>query len=97
MVDPRWQWTPTSFSSLGCAFTASRNHCSFSFLIPNLEFLFPVATYGWTYEKNIYIHNYLSAKLKIMTLKNSNLASSIIKYSHRIAANRGLNLQYPDI
>ena len=32
-----------------------------------------------------------------MTLKNSNIASSIIKYSHRIAANRGLNLQYPDI
>jgi len=32
MVEPRWQWAPTSFSSLGCAFTSSRNHWSFSFL-----------------------------------------------------------------
>ena len=29
--------TPTSFNSLGCAFTAPRNHCNFSFLIPKLE------------------------------------------------------------
>ena len=48
--------------------------------------------------KKIYTYiTILSAKLKIMTLTNSNLASSIIKYSHRLAADRGLNLQYPDI
>ena len=46
MVEPRWQWTPTKSSALGSFLISSRNHCKRSFLMPNLELLIPVETYG---------------------------------------------------